>query len=327
MPEISKRLVYVDIAKCLALVLVVYSHIPGALCQQYLGSFFIFAFFFLSGFTGGTRASWKDHTLKRLRRLIVPYLVFCTALVLISGNYSLIDFGGIFYSRFSLYPLDVNPNVLFFRSYNGPLWFLTAMFVSDMVYYSLVKRLDNIRKTLIAIFVMLALLAIMQHLPILLPWSLDTMPFFVIAMFLGHMARQRNLLQYGKVTTIIIAIMFIASCYFNGQINLSVRIFGNSIILSLVGGITGTLLLLNICKLLERYQVFHLLAIAGQHTLTVFSIQMAVIHVCKLLLAHVGYSAENVACQVSVSIAIILIVFAVGIPVSMVLKRLCPSVF
>lgn len=192
MPEKKQRLLYVDMAKSIALILVVYSHIPGALWQPYLGSFFIFAFFFLSGFTGGTRASWKEHVLKRARRLLIPYVLFSACLVVLSSNLTLLDLEGVAYSRFCLYPLDVRPNIIFLRHCNSPLWFLTAMFVSDIVYYTLIKRIKSKKGLAISFVLLLLSVCAMDQLPVLLPWSIDTMPFFVIAMLAGHEIRQHE---------------------------------------------------------------------------------------------------------------------------------------
>lgn len=328
MPETRQRLLYVDMAKTIALVLVVYSHIPGALCQQYLGSFFIFAFFFLSGFTGGTRVSWKEHVLKRARRLLMPYVLFSACLVVLSGNLTLLDLEGVAYSRFCLYPLDVRPNIIFLRSCNSPLWFLTAMFVSDIVYYALIKRIRNKKGLAISLILLVLSVCAMDQLPVLLPWSIDTMPFFVIAMLVGHEIRQHeHVLSQGKLSVLILIIFFVAACYLNGNINLSCRSYGHYIRYALVSGITGTLLLLIGCKALEGYGCFRILGDAGRHTLTIFSIQMAVIHVCMKVMSYAGFPSFSTFAHIVSSVVIIVFVFTVGTLMSVLLKRLFPSVF
>lgn len=327
MPETRQRLLYVDMAKTIALVLVVYSHIPGALCQQYLGSFFIFTFFFLSGFTGRTRLSWDAHQKKRARRLLVPYLVFSLALVFVSGNHDAKDFAGIVYSRYSLYPLDRIPNVVFLRSRNTPLWFLTAMFVADGVYYALVRHIKSYKGLAAAVAVLTALAMAMGHLPVLLPWSLDTMPFFVIAMLMGHAIKGHDELFSDRWSIVLLAFLFVLSCFLNGNINLSCRIYGHSVLLALVSGMTGTLLLLSACKVLENRSRLSVLAILGRHTLTVFSLQMAVIHVCVNTLHTMGLNADSGLWHAVISLFIIVVVFAVGTALSVVLRRLLPSVF
>lgn len=328
MPEKKQRLLYVDMAKSIALILVVYSHIPGALWQPYLGSFFIFAFFFLSGFTGGTRASWKEHVLKRARRLLIPYVLFSACLVVLSSNLTLLDLEGVAYSRFCLYPLDVRPNIIFLRHCNSPLWFLTAMFVSDIVYYTLIKRIKSKKGLAISFVLLLLSVCAMDQLPVLLPWSIDTMPFFVIAMLAGHEIRQHeHVLSQGKFSVLILIILFVAACYLNGNINLSCRIYGHYIRYALVSGITGTLLMLIVCKALEGYDCSRILGDAGRHTLTIFSLQMAVIHVCVNTLQTMGLTADSGLWHAVVSLAIIVVVFVVGTALSVVLRRLLPSVF
>lgn len=325
----NNRIEYIDIAKCLALVLVVYSHTPLFLCQKYLGGFFIAAFFFLSGYTGSVSRPFREHVAKRAVRLLVPYLFFTVFLIVLSGNYSFIDIFGALYSRYSLYPLETAGNTVFLRSCNAPLWFLTAMFVSDTVYYALVRRFESkgFAITILLLAVLLIVSVGLSDAKILLPWSLDTMPFFVSCMLVGRLARVRHWVDHGRIFTLIMLLVYVLACYVNGGMNLSCRFYGNSVILCFISGISGTLLLMDLCRWLEKTGRFGFLSFAGQHTLTVFCLQLAVIHVFRQLMTTVGVVPQGQLAQFAVSILMVAAVFAVGIMVSVVLRRLFPKVF
>ena len=96
----TQRLPYIDIAKAIALMLIVYSHTTNCYGQTYLGSFFIAAFFLLSGYTSKYKVSWKQHLIKRAQRLLIPYLLFSVVFILLCRNFTFYDLLGVVYSRY-----------------------------------------------------------------------------------------------------------------------------------------------------------------------------------------------------------------------------------
>ena len=90
----TRRLAYIDIAKAIALMLIVYSHTANCYGQIYLGSFFIAAFFLLSGYTSKYNESWKQHLIKRAQRLLIPYLLFNVVFILLCRNFTTYDLLG-----------------------------------------------------------------------------------------------------------------------------------------------------------------------------------------------------------------------------------------
>lgn len=329
--NVPKRITYIDIAKCIALVLVVYSHTPGTQCQQYLGSFFIAAFFFCSGFTGGTSSTWLTHERKRVRRILVPYLFFSLLIVILSKHHSLTDFIGILYSRYCLYPLGAKSNIFFLQAGNAPLWFLTAMFVSDAVYYALVRKFD-VRGRSVKFVVLLCLsvaMIAMKHLPVLLPWSLDTMPFFVLCMIAGHISKKYNLFNRPLTWYGIVALaLYAALCTLNGSCNLSIREYGQSSLLCFICGKSGTIMLIAFSKLWERIILGRALAFVGTHTLTIFSLQIVIMQVVLKLIKLLGFGEfQNWGGQSGTALILIFFVFALGLLSSMVLRKCAPKIF
>lgn len=291
MTQNSKRIGYVDVAKCLALVLVIYSHTPDNLFSTFPGRFFsgfsIVAFFFLSGYTCGTAKSWSSHVRNRAIRLLIPYAIFSSLFVLISRIYTCDNILGVFYSRFCLYPIGDAPYIRLMNSGNSVLWFLTAMFVSDCLFYALAIWWTRFQKKnlflLIATIGLLSLSGVLANLKVLLPWSLDTAPFYALFMLIGLWARRSNLIQYDNIWFIPAFVIYIIACYFNGNSNLSVRIYGKSLLLCFTSGLTGTFFLLALCEKLKNATSF--LSLLGRHTLVVFSIQAVAIHIMQLALA------------------------------------------
>lgn len=143
------RLHWIDALKGVGIMLVVFAHhsLPIAL-DTYIFSFHMPLFFFISGFLfdfGKYAGSAGNFIKGRLRSLIVPYFAFALITCMF---YFLLDTGfqpevtnieffehsalyGIYSIIYSLGPLV---------SYNPPLWFLTCLFVTEIIFYGLAKN-------------------------------------------------------------------------------------------------------------------------------------------------------------------------------------------
>lgn len=143
------RLHWIDTLKGIGIMLVVFAHhsLPIAL-DTYIFSFHMPLFFFISGFLfdfGKYAGSAANFVKGRFRSLIVPY--FCFALITCLF-YFLLDTGfqpGVtnidFFQNSALYGAysilyALGPLV----SYNPPLWFLTCLFVTELIFYGLAKN-------------------------------------------------------------------------------------------------------------------------------------------------------------------------------------------
>ncbi len=143
------RLLWIDALKGFGIALVVIAHysLPEAL-DTYIFSFHMPLFFFISGFlfnfvkyTGSATNFVKG----RFRSLIIPYLAFavltCLFYFLLDEAYSP---GVTSIKFFEADVLHMIYSIIYalgpMISYNPPLWFLTCLFVTELLFYWLAKR-------------------------------------------------------------------------------------------------------------------------------------------------------------------------------------------
>lgn len=139
-----ERIKWLDIAKGITIILVVFGHtMRGGAAQRMVYSFHVAAFFFLSGMLCGV-----DHVKVRIRkdfvRIMIPY--YCFGLISI-GIYAVLGkFAG------AQFGMEVNTSLwdnlmdLLYGTakrsslrFNAPLWFLPCLFVTKLMYYGLGK--------------------------------------------------------------------------------------------------------------------------------------------------------------------------------------------
>lgn len=289
------RKAYVDLAKFFAIFIVLMNHMELNIpfLNSFGGMFFVPVFFVLAGYTYHAKEE-KFHVfvLKKAKRLLLPYLtanLFLFAFFflkdsLLTGNITGASFQslfGILYSRYSLHPLDTTENILFFPNLNSPTWFLTALFLTYLLFELLQRMAKNYHgkhsgNQILAFYIALCLLAgvilhyaVIEFGKILLPWSLETIPLFVVYMYSGYMMGKRETVQgIWKKPWQLLILIFLAAAgkYLCGSANVSVGDFGTYTTLGLLNGITSSLLVLCVCYKLSEY-LPSLFSRLGQNTL------------------------------------------------------------
>lgn len=178
------RLHWIDALKGIGIMLVVFAHhsLPVAL-DTYIFSFHMPLFFFISGFLfdfGKYAESTANFVKGRFRSLIVPY--FCFAL-LTCLFYFLLDTGfqpGVtnieFFETSALYGIysilyALGPLV----SYNPPLWFLTCLFVTELLFYGFAKKYYGEPGKLVLWLTAAGIIGYLYsvYVPFRLPWNAD----------------------------------------------------------------------------------------------------------------------------------------------------------
>jgi len=243
---------------------------------------------------------------KKARRLLVPYFGYNLFLFLFffvkdhvltgeMGREAFFPLLGILYSRNCLMQTGYSSNVYFMQILNAPTWFLTGLFVSLAVFWVLMRASrGEIRKLLVMNSGVLVLAIAIHYLcPILLPWSLDCALYAVSFLSLGQAAKKYGLVErlYGKPWVLLLLFAaFAGLSYVNGGVNMSVAVYGHSMMLYLAVGFLGSLLCMELSLFIEKHT--RLLAKAGEwlgrHTLPVLCLHLFVYSVIGTVLGMLG---------------------------------------
>ncbi len=189
----TKRLVYIDLAKGVCMLLIVVGHtglkisIPGLSCAL------VPLYFALSGYFFKRNNSFRELLLRKTNTLIIPFLFFYITAYLvfylikwINPSLLVTDAHGI---------MDLFNNRQFF---NGPIWFLLALFWCNIFSYGIVKHINNI---IIQLFTICTIGFIGWYLgfcklfvPLFLDVAMTCMPFFAM----GFLINKYNIIESKK---------------------------------------------------------------------------------------------------------------------------------
>lgn len=163
----------IDIAKAIAIILMILGHCPGIpyLLRNAIFSFHMPLFFIFSGYFYKAR-SGKETLVNGFKHLVIPYLI--TSLLIILLCISAQEFG-LAKDKFIGFIMSNGgwPNELYGANlpYIGPIWFLLALFWCKY-FYALLKQI--ISKSLFASFIISTLAFIIGKYIINLPFGILT---------------------------------------------------------------------------------------------------------------------------------------------------------
>ncbi|MBQ7459554.1 MAG: acyltransferase family protein [Bacteroidales bacterium] len=164
--ETGKRIGWIDIGKCIGIFLVVFCHCGlKTAFTQWVYSFHMPFFFFVSGMVYVQRGEFKDFFYRRFRQIMVPYILF--SLILCFGSQSYKDWVNL---------LIANRESLNSSSSFTPLWFLPCLFLSSVlmdIHSRLLGRCKLLLKGVTAGLVVIIGFVISSRNTNQLPWSLD----------------------------------------------------------------------------------------------------------------------------------------------------------
>lgn len=322
----SLRKNWIDTAKVIAIFVVVLNHsglhITGV--NFWGGMFYVPAFFLLAGFTyQGRKESYSSFVKRKARRLLVPYLIANVLLVAfftlldmmkhtLDVNQLLLSVVGIFYGRNQIFAGEIpvffgheistvggsaHEPIYLMTSLNAPTWFLPALFLL-LVAMELLHRVTKDNAKAIATVILIGLvLSIGYHyfVPVLLPWSLENLPIMAMLFEIGHLYAKTDIYALlGQKKWYIRALIFggdgivlILAGLLNGSANMSISMFGKSVILFLVTALASTELLLQVMYLLDEKcaKLSAWIARLSKHTLTILCYHYFVLQMSLSVLA------------------------------------------
>lgn len=306
------RISWIDNAKAIGIILVVlvHSHIAYSaaaadtpltkglhIILSLASASYLPLFYFVSGYTYKD----KNGTLKsRFRKLIVPYAAYGISIVLIFclmrmiqgqtvGVVSLLqELGGLLYSRgrlishCDLFAIDGLSYFRIMPEGAGPMWFLTSLFTSYVLFIPLYRAKESRKHVYIIVYILATY--VLNFLPILLPWSLDLAPLGAILIYAGCWCKEKGLLtQPGRISVILMLLLvpiywnlFLA----NGTNHLYMRYYGKdflwSPILCLEIGLIGSILYCICARYVEWLRLSFLLSAIGKASLAILCTHMVI---------------------------------------------------
>jgi len=182
----KKRIKWLDVAKGYAMICVMLGHLEPGFIEPFLYSFHLPLFFFLSGYVFSTKRNFKDFFLRKCQELLIPY--FSVGIIIIAFQRIHGHISG--QSPFTLEHLLLNLKDLFVQIRAWDLWYLSCLFLVNIIFYLLVKILKNDYLLLmVSIALVVAGLFYYRDKGAGLYWNADVCFFAIFFFFMGYWSR------------------------------------------------------------------------------------------------------------------------------------------
>lgn len=290
----APRIAWIDFAKGLVMLTVIFGHaivynhekfFTAALIVVYefhMPFFFITAGYLLNLSKWGGSKNFMPFTTKLFKRLLVPYYI---AEIL---WYPIWFFAGhvmghaAYIRNENLSPVDAllgifvgNGNLLALV----PLWFLPALFFSELIFLKLYNSFFRIGTEIFAlIIVTVSYVGFLTGRIVSLPLSLDVALTVQVFLLAGILIRKYNIVERLTLRRCLILLnIFLWIFFMNGKISMHVREYGDWFLLN-VGGIAGTLLIMKFSVAMTKIggKFFELMRYCGQQSLFVMSAHLVI---------------------------------------------------
>lgn len=278
----SRRKEWIDALKGFAIFCVTFGHLGcNFLLERYIYSFHMFLFFFISGYLYNSgKDTIKQYILKKVKTLLVPFMCW---------NILSIFVGACIFGQ------KANAvNELFLLrgeiTWNAPIWFLWVLFLTQILYAILEKKLQFCNW--ICIIGSLVCFIFYEHKTTFL---LNLLPIALFSYTLGNIFRQREdrierfmIKNSKKIVTL--SVLFLLSIIFgvflNTRISYTGATFGN-IIYFYVAAISGTLFYILLFKYFACKKSTKILSYVGKRTLNIMAIQYVFFSLYNMLVKYI----------------------------------------
>lgn len=268
--EPGTRLDYMDIFRGLGIILMIMGHIGfGDTFDYFIHAFHMPMFFFVSGFFFSGKSPDKlktiDYIKEKCKALIVPYCFF-----------GLFHFVILCMTQRTGEEWKTLAHLFFINTTSlpiaGALWFLTAIFFTNVIYFLLDRYIsDNRLKAVLVIILSLFGNFAPKLLPFRLPYALDVsfvgIGLFHIAYILKqHMENKyiEKMFKLNKAIWFISAVLITALIFVNGYVNMRTGLYA-IILLFWINAIGACIVGINLSEYLAEIKI-------NGRTLAIFSV-------------------------------------------------------
>lgn len=292
------RIEFIDIFRGCGIILMIMGHIGfGYKFDYFIHAFHMPMFFFVSGYFFKPKQIEFNKFLKiKVKALLVPYFLF--------GLFHYVLWIILNIKEMSIKPLMC---LFFVNTENGlpianALWFLTALFCVDVLYFIINKHIKNkLILTIIILNISIFGTLSTKLFNFRLPWALDAacvgIGFYHIARMLKYSKYRvtKKVFQLSLSQCLIIGLITMLSIFNNGYINMRTGNYSN-ILLFLINSLLAILVGWNLSRIIQEFKfiksinvVFLCIKYIGRNSITYLCFNQLIILILKKIFLYLDF--------------------------------------
>ena len=149
------RVTFVDVARGIAMISIILGHIRISAINPFVFTYHVPVFLLITGYFIRNRSSVKEFAFKRMKSMMLPYLVTCIVIILLSALLGLRDgtsWEGIKkWAWASVYGAGTTYQKPFYVQMIGPLWFLPATCIAAILFRCILELPEKWHAAVVAV--------------------------------------------------------------------------------------------------------------------------------------------------------------------------------
>lgn len=284
MSDTNNRIKWIDTAKGIGLILVIFGHLSIPYLTTWIYTFHMPLFFFLSGFVfTENKYSFDEFCVRKIKTILLPYFVYATIILLF---YCIVNI--CIAPELCIYgkTTDMIKGILVQKHY-WTIWFLACLLVVEIFFFVLQKKCRNIKVLTSASFVV-ALISVLYRRfgGVSLPWNIDVALVAQLFFCLGFVFKKEKKIQailirqkgykfcFLTICLLSINVLFSAISIKLGHrsFDMSVGLYGLEVA-TLISSVAGILFITMIATRLNWMPITYL----GQNTMFIFALHSRIV--------------------------------------------------
>ena len=316
----KKRITYIDIAKGIGMLAVIWGHIYASYSSPSIVLAYAFDIPLFLTLAGMMYDGKKYDTLSRLvmnrtRSLLIPYLLYSLITWGLWGGMQILTHTGR-----NVFPPLLQTIIAQgsggFLVHNVPLWFVTCLFVVEVIYYFVSKTNDVICITLCILMAVIGYFMVHNNCDFdftRLPWNIEVAMSSILFYCVGNVYAKKfgldkiiKLVVEKKIQVVIVfiacSVIFTFGALFNGHITLGSNVLGKSTILLYFNGFIGSILVIILSALISNIKkkgkvLITLLTWIGKHSFDYMAIHVPIKGILSIVVAKLLHSSSDLVCK------------------------------
>jgi len=311
----SRRIDFVDLTKGVCIILVVMAHVGGAFEQldtnSMLSCFRMPLYFFISGVFFKSYEGLLGFILRKINKLIIPFLFFYLSAFLMKYIVWKIAPG-----VFQL-PVSWNELLVVFHGhdlikFNPPIWFLLALFNCNILFYLIHFLREKHLPVMFAVTILIGcagfyLGKLQIELPLYIDVSMTALPFYVA----GFWIRRYNFFLYpshrfDKLIPVFIVLALVVMYFTATTLGMRTNNYTGNIFQVYIAAFAGIFMIMLLCKKVKKIKVVSYL---GRYSIITLSIHGPILHFLGPLVSryiHNSWAQASALLLITLSICLLL---------------------
>ena len=309
----NKRIDFVDLTKGVCIILVVMAHIGGAFekldYHSMIASFRMPLYFFISGIFFKSYEGLFGFFIRKINKLIVPFLFFYLSAFLLKYIVWKIA-PGVFQLPVSWTELLVVFHDHALIKFNPPIWFLLALFNCNILFYLVHSLRDRKLGLMFALTLLIGIAGFYMgkhqiELPLYIDIAMTALPFYVA----GFWIRRYNFFlfphRFDKLIPLCILAALVVMYFTATTPGMRTNNYPGNIFQVYTAAFAGIFMIMLICKKIKRMSIVSYL---GRYSIITLSIHGPIIHFVSPVVSHYihnGWAEASVLLLLTLAICVL----------------------